>query len=74
LAHVRRWKRLGLVRHAVVEWNGDAIKSVRRGFAAAVRAAGLGADVTPHILRHTCATWLMQAGVPLWEAAGGSLG
>jgi integrase len=70
LAHIRRWKRLGLSRHAVVEWNGGAIKSVRRGFAAAVRTAGLGADVTPHILRHTCATWLMQAGVPLWDAAG----
>jgi integrase len=33
-------------------------------------AAGLGADVVPHGLRHTAATWLMQAGVPLAEAAG----
>src|SRR6516225_411590 len=40
------------------------------GFEAAVRAAGIGTDVTPHILRHTCATWLMQAGVDLWDAAG----
>ena len=24
--------------------------------------AGLGPDVTPHVLRHTAATWLMQAG------------
>jgi integrase len=22
------------------------------------------------VLRHTCATWLMQRGVPLWECAG----
>jgi hypothetical protein len=29
--------------------------------------------VTPHTLRHTRATWLMQAGVNIWEA-GGSLG
>jgi integrase len=29
-----------------------------------------GADVTPHILRHTCTTWLMQKGVNLWDAAG----
>jgi len=26
--------------------------------------------VTPHTLRHTAATRLMQAGVPTWEAAG----
>ena len=26
--------------------------------------------MTPHILRHTCATWLMQGGVNLWDAAG----
>lgn len=26
--------------------------------------------VIPHTLRHTAATWLMQSGVPIWEAAG----
>ena len=70
LAHMRRWARHGLARKAVVEWNGKPVESVRKGFAAAVRAAGLGPDVTPHILRHTCATWLMQKGVNLWDAAG----
>ena len=69
LAHLRRWERLGLARKAVVEWNGKPVESVRKGFETAVRAAGLGAEVTPHILRHTCATWLMQSGVNLWEAA-----
>jgi integrase len=70
LAHMRRWAAHGLARKAVVEWNGKPVESVRRGFAAAVQAAGLGSDVTPHILRHTCATWLMQSGVNLWDAAG----
>jgi integrase len=70
LAHLRRWKRLGLSRKAVIEWNGAPVQSVRKGFEAAVKAAGLGADVTPHILRHTCATWLMQKGVDLWDTAG----
>jgi integrase len=32
--------------------------------------AGLGPDVTPHTLRHTCATWKVQAGMPLWDVAG----
>jgi integrase len=70
LAHMRRWQRLGLARRSVVEWNGKPIESVRKGFAAAVLAAALGREVTPHILRHTCATWLMQNGVNLWHAAG----
>jgi integrase len=70
LAHLRRWHRLGLSRKAVIEWNGVPVNSVRKGFAAVVKAAGLSVDVTPHILRHTCATWLMQKGVDLWDAAG----
>ena len=67
---MRRWAAKGLAKKAVVEWNGEPVKSVRKGFEAAARAAGLGANVTPHILRHTCATWLMQGGVNLWDAAG----
>jgi len=70
LAHMRRWAAKGLARKAVVEWNGKPVASLRKGFAAAVQAAGLGGEVTPHILRHTCATWLMQGGADLWDAAG----
>jgi integrase len=70
LVHMRRWAAKGLARKAVVEWNGRPVESVRKGFAAAVRAAQLGDDVTPHVLRHTCATWLMQGGANLWDAAG----
>ena len=74
LAHLRRWHRLGIAKHAVIEWNGKPVRSVRKGFAAAVAAAGLptsGRDkVTPHVLRHTAATWAMQKGASLWQAAG----
>jgi len=31
LAHMRRWRRLGIANHAVVEWNGQAVRSVRKG-------------------------------------------
>lgn len=32
------------------------------------KAAGLGDDVTPHVLRHTAATWLMQTNVEMLVA------
>ncbi len=66
LAHIERWKRLGIATHAVVEWNGKPVKSVKKGFAAAVKEACLptmGPDkITPHVLRHTAASWAMQGG------------
>lgn len=43
---------------------------IRRGFAACVADAGLPDEITPHWMRHTCATWLMEAGAEPWEAAG----
>jgi integrase len=70
LAHLRRWKRLGIAKHAVVEWNGKPIASVRKSFAAAAQAAAIDRHITPHILRHTAATWAMQRGSDLWMAAG----
>jgi Phage integrase family len=36
----------------------------------AVQLTRLSGKVTPHTLRHTAATWLMQRGVPVWEASG----
>ena len=73
LAHLRRWQRLGLAGSHFVEFNGKPIKSVKTGFASAVSLAtlsGHGSKIVPHTLRHTAATWLMQRGVPAWEAAG----
>jgi len=67
---LRRWKAKGIVRNHVVEWNGEPVKSVKTAFKSAVALAGLDGNVTPHTLRHTAATWLMQAGVDKWEAAG----
>lgn len=70
LLHMRRWKRLKLIAKCFVEFNGKPVASVKKGFRSGVRLAGLPGKVSPHTLRHTAATWLMQRGAPLWEAAG----
>jgi integrase len=73
LAHMRRWVRKGIIVNHFVEWNGRPVKSVKNGFARAVDVAELDltdGNVTPHTLRHTAATWLMQRGTDPWEAAG----
>jgi integrase len=69
LSHMRRWSRIGVADDYFVTWHGEPVRSVKKGFARAVALAGLE-DVTPHTLRHTAATWLMQNGTPIWEAAG----
>ena len=70
LAHLRRWFSNGLVHEYFVEWNGKPVQSVKTAFKTALRLAGIQGRVTPHTLRHTAATWLMQNGVDKWEAAG----
>jgi len=70
LAHLRRWKRTEPKARYVVEWNGTPVLRVTKAFSRAVEAAGLAEGVTPHVLRHTAATWLMQAGVEPWQASG----
>jgi integrase len=54
---------------AVVEFAGRAVASVKHGVRDAAARAGLP-GITPHVFRHTAATWMAQARVPLWEIAG----
>jgi integrase len=80
LCHLRRWARLDeAAREAgepghefFVEWHGQPVKSVKTAFARVNELLGLEDEqrISPHTLRHTAATWLMQAATPLWEAAG----
>ncbi|WP_366140168.1 site-specific integrase [uncultured Marivita sp.] len=50
----------------VIEWGGQPIKKITRGFSAAAKAAGLE-NVTPHVLRHTSAVHMAEAGIPMSE-------
>ena len=59
-----------MVKEHFVEYNGEAVASVKTAFKRAVKLAGLPGKVSPHTLRHTAATWLMQAGADRWQAAG----
>ena len=71
LLFLRRWKALDGVHHSskyVVHWKGQRIRQLTRAWISAARNAGVRA--TPHTLRHTRATWLMQAGIDPYEAAG----
>lgn len=57
----------------VVNYKGERIVKPHKAFRTVRAAAGLAEDVTPHVLRHTRATWLAQAGIDAHEAAS-SLG
>jgi len=85
LAHLARWKRLDEEARAkaceeagesvalflhVVCYNGRPVEKIRSAWSTAREFAWLDDKVTPHTLRHTRATWVMQRGIDLWEASG----
>lgn len=51
----------------VVEFKGKPIKSIKKTFRQLCKDCGVKAS--PHVLRHTAATWLVMDGVPLAEVA-----
>lgn len=71
LAHLRRWKAKDgdLCKH-IVHFDGKPLKTIRNSWENAVAAAGLDERVTPHCLRHSRATRLMQRGKDRWQVAG----
>ncbi len=71
---MRRWHRQDVQIHGddadkVVHHGDQDVSGVRKGFAACVADAGLPEAVTPHWVRHTAATLLMEADVDIWLAA-----
>jgi integrase len=63
-----REARKGALTDYVVEWAQAKVGSIKRSFALAAERAGLE-DVTPHVLRHTGASWMAEAGRPMSEIA-----
>jgi len=67
LAHLRRWKASGSV--WAVEYQGARVGDIKRAFAKACDCDQLR-GVTPHTLKHTAITWVLQGGASVWDAAG----
>ena len=53
----------------LVEKKGKPLISIYPDFIKTVEKAGLSADVTPHILRHTCAVHMVKNGVEIYEVS-----
>lgn len=54
----------------VIEWGGKQAKNMNKAFRETVARAGLGSEVTPHIMRHTAATLAAQGGASMHDIAG----
>ena len=52
--------------HIDARWRGQRFANLKNSFASACKRAGLE-GVTPHTLRHTCASWLVMEGRPILE-------
>ena len=67
---MRRWARLGISQHSVIEYRGRSISRVREGWEIVVKTAGLETDdprmkIVVHTLRHTSISWYLASGVDL---------
>jgi integrase len=70
LSHLRRWRRLdGNKGTYIVHFRGRKIQRPVSSWERIRIAAELPEYVVPHILRHSRATHMLKAGVPLWEAS-----
>ncbi len=69
LPHLKRARLRGSDTGFVIHDSGKPVRDPKKAFAAACRRAGL-VGVSPHVMRHTRATWGMQRGANKWELAG----
>jgi len=66
--HLRRWRTMTNI--GPCEYEDRLTRRQKTGWARARDLAKLGSEVTPHTLKHTSITWMLQDGVPIWEVAG----
>ncbi len=57
----------GAMTDYVIEWGGEQIGSIKKGLQRA--SARSGVYCTSHVLRHTAAVWMAEAGTPMSEIA-----
>jgi integrase len=67
LAHLRRWSRMPAAGLYIVTWDGSRLLKMKRAWNSARTLAGLGEDVTPHVLRHTFVSWELQRGESIFN-------
>ncbi|MET0470921.1 MAG: site-specific integrase, partial [Xanthobacteraceae bacterium] len=60
--------RAGALSLYVIEWGGKPVASVKKGLRVTAARAGLG-HVSPHMMRHSAAVHMAEAGVPMDEIA-----
>ncbi len=68
LCHMALWLRR-TTSPTVIHHEGQPILKMKRAWKGVVKAAGLGPDVTPHVLRHTAISWLLWRGWPIADVA-----
>lgn len=65
MPHLKRWRKYST--QYVIEYNGKGLASqLPRAWGGAREMAGLGPEVTPHVLKHTCATLMLQNRISTW--------
>ena len=81
LPHLKRWREMDMERGIthVIHFRGRPVEDVHKAWNAVAIEAGQAIQKedgswkvmdSPHICRHTAATWQMQSGTDIYEAAG----
>jgi integrase len=72
LPHLRRWKAQDAADgiNQVVHYYGHPVEKVKVGWGTLRKRSRLPKWAIPYTLRHTAATWQMQAGTVMFQAAG----